>query len=288
MLAENQNPKILSQVIQTSNFPITFANSLVQKLQQPLNESDYIEFNKLCAEFGVNVDNPCQADFVNLTCVKRSKDDCAKCTGVNRSGCKKTEIALVEGRIKTFQVPCNRLIANRIIKKSGVPDIFVKCRAFDWKINESNKSATILATNAISDNKGAYLYGDVGTGKTMLSSIIVNERAYANKQSLFYTVTDMLEDLRDFDNPVKRMEKLNKLKTVPCLVIDDLGAEYCTGWVSSTIFTILDNRYKKNLQTVINSNFGINELAEHIGGYHGERIVRRIQSLCDVAKVGRT
>lgn len=175
---------------------------------------------------------------------------------------------------------CPIRAAKRIIKSAQVPVKFCNCRIEDFQDHSSNGVISRHIESVIYNNVGIYIHGAPGTGKTMLSSIIINERAYDNRRSHFYTVTDLIADLQDFDNPLRRDEKLSKVQSTPCLVIDDLGAEHVTNWVSTTLFSILDTRYKDNLQTIINSNFPIDELCERYPGYHGERISRRIKAMC--------
>lgn len=258
--------------------------SLVDKMYAPIDESDVAEFNTLSLKFGCSVPSPCRADLINLRAANFSVDNCKNCKS-GKFACHKVEVYIDGTRIKARNVSCNNSSAACSIDISSIPQKFSRIRAKNWRKTAGNKAATNAAADSVTYGKGLYLYGDVGTGKTMLCSIIVIERAYQNKKSLFYTVTDMLEDLRDFDNPLARAEKLRKVKTCPCLVIDDLGAEYSTDWVASTLFSILDARYKANLQTIINSNFSLDNLKSRFKGYHGERLVRRICELCDIVQI---
>lgn len=260
--------------------------SLVEKMYLPLNNGeDVSEFNSLSLLFGVSVDTPCYADLINLRAAKFSQNDCAVCNKCSKVSCYRSDVYVADNRIKIHRIPCNKQRANAAVNVSSIPKKFAGIRAKNWQLKPDNKLATVAATESINNNAGLYLYGNVGTGKTMLCSIIAIERAFLGKSSFFYTVTDMLEDLRDFDNPVKRSEKLNRIKKCPCLIIDDLGAEYATEWVSSTLFSVLDARYKDNLQTIINSNFPLDSLKSRIKGYHGERIIRRISELCAVVPI---
>ncbi len=262
------------------------STSLLTFLREPLKDDDIAEFNDLCAKCGVAVEfAPIYADLINLRAVRRSQIDCEGCTRTSNRACYKYIAEVYENRVKCRRQVCNDVVATQIINRSGIPDIFKKCRTRDWKVNPSNNATTIAAIAAIRDNKGLFVSGRAGTGKTLLSSIIVNERAYMGKASWFFTVTSLLEDLRDFSDKLSRDTKFQKVCSCKCLVIDDLGAEYVSDWVSSTLFMILDERYKRNLQTIINSNFDLNVLAARYSDYHGERIVRRIQALCTIANI---
>ena len=84
--------------------------------------------------------------------------------------------------------------AKELIKSSGVPKIFSNFYANDFTITQKNKIA-VNCLQAINSNKGFYIYGECGTGKTMLASIILNEKAKLSKPSLFISAVDIYSEL---------------------------------------------------------------------------------------------
>lgn len=254
-------------------------------LNKPLENADIDDLQRLCKRFDVKVPAlPVKADLVNMRAVDASALECESCHNINRENCAKVFPVVENGRIKVRKQICNLKRVQTLIYKSHIPEKFYNIRDTDFTVTPDNMSVAKKALelcNMATPRKGLFIYGNVGVGKTMLSSIIAIERAYLGKPSLFYTVTDMLTDLRDFDDSVGRQIKLSQIKNTPCLIIDDLGAEYVTDWVSSTLFDILDARYKSNLCTVINSNIAIGNIQARYGELHGSRIVRRIQELCE-------
>lgn len=262
-----------------------FSGGLLSFLYQSITKSDELEeFETLSKKYDVNVIAPIQADLINLRCMAMKAEECKRCIEKSND-CYRLDVQVVDGRVKIVRSLCIDTYASKLIRLADVPLKFRNTRLADWTTTDSNISATECAMDSIKSGTGLFISGSAGCGKTMLSSIIINERAYLNKRSHFYTVTDLLEDLRDFDNPVRRAEKLKSVQTTPCLVIDDLGAEFQTEWVASTLFSILDARYKNELMTIINSNFDLNVLAARIKGYHAERIIRRICELCVVTMI---
>ena len=256
-------------------------------LAKPAPEVHIADLKALCEHF--NIKCPAQftnADMANLNACAASQVDCESChNSTSRVKCFKYFPYLDGERIKCRKEICNKKYAYKLIDESGIPKKFADVRGRDYKVSTSNARALNAAYQAVKNDEGVFIYGKVGTGKTMLSSIIITERAMLGKSSCFYTVTDMLDELRDFDNPVARAGKLRKVKCCPCLVIDDLGAEYVSDWVSSTLFEILDARYKANLCTVINSNLAIGDIAKRYTGIHGDRIARRIKELCTLTDI---
>lgn len=260
--------------------------SLIKKAAEKLTESQEVEIKKFCDEYNLDLKDPVYLDYMKFETYIKQLDKCRNCTAVE-VGCsaKKIYVDSVTQHLKTFDIGCTKLKAEKIIHHSGVPDKFKSSRSKDFKYSPENLPALTAAMRTVRNRDSLYIYGDAGCGKTMLSSIIINERAFLGAHSRFYTVTDLLESLRDYVDSFSREEKLIKIKTAPCLVIDDIGAEHITDWVSSSLFNIIDYRYKGELQTIFNSNFDLESLCKRYTGYHGERIYRRIRAMCQVVKL---
>lgn len=218
--------------------------------------------------------------------------DCDKCGG-NREDCEKLTAHVDANGIVYFEKePCAKRIAlenkrkvAKFLKASGVPYIFQGLRAGDF--HGGNDQVLDAAEAAIFDGKSVYIYGDAGSGKTKLASIIANERAYQMKPSLFVSIAETLETLREFNNPTSRIndgktreEKLRKYASAKCLIADDIGAEKPTEWVIETLFKIFNRRYNDGLQNIATSNLSPADLEDHIGSrvarriLHGAEIVR--------------
>lgn len=173
-----------------------------------------------------------------------------------------------------------------LIKSAKIPKIFSDVRAKDFKMSAKNEHSAQIAIKAITENNGLFIYGDCGTGKTMLSSVIANERAELFKPSLFIGAVDIFQELNPYSSDSKTAANRKMLvKNSPCLIIDDLGAEKPSDWTKQTLFEIIDFRYRENLQTIITSNFSIDELKTRLSEYEGSRIIRRIKSICKLIRL---
>ena len=112
--------------------------------------------------------------------------------------------------------------------------------------------------------KGLYLYGSFGSGKTYLVTALFNELAKKNVTSAIVYYPEFLQKLRssfqtDFD------EKLNYIKNVPLLLLDDIGAENVTSWSRDEILAILlRHRMENDLPTFFTSNCSLDQLEEHL------------------------
>ncbi len=212
-----------------------------------------------------------------------AEQDCENCNG-NRQLCKKLSASITDGKLIITETKCDkaeaytiRKRATKLITAAGVPKIFANFRAADYR--STNEPALDAAEAAIFDDKSAYIFGAVGTGKTLLAAIVANERAYLGKPSLFISVAETLETLREFNNQTQRFtdsrtreDKLRLYAASPCLIVDDLGAEKPTEWAIETLFKIFNRRYNDGLPSVTTSNLAPAELERHLGA----RIARRI------------
>ena len=107
------------------------------------------------------------------------------------------------------------------------------------------------------DELGYFLYGDFGVGKSYLSACVSNKYAHQGKRVAFIHVPSFLNHLKQqFSNPYGVESDLHKLRTVDCLVLDDLGAEPVTSWARDEILlSILNERLENQRKTLITSNY---------------------------------
>lgn len=126
-----------------------------------------------------------------------------------------------------------------------------------------------------------FLVGDVGTGKTHLAFGILHALLEKKVSGMAANVPALMDDLRPSSH-ADGEEQMAALKTVPLLVLDDLGAQRTTEWVTERLYVLLNARYDNYLPTVITSNDYLEDLAK----MHGwRRIVDRIVEMCDLIRV---
>ena len=105
--------------------------------------------------------------------------------------------------------------------------------------------------------------GPPGTGKTHLSVAIAGELIHKGEAVFFAFVPDLLDHLRTSfspNSPVTYDELFEQIKTVPVLILDDLGAESSTSWAEEKLYQIVVYRYEKTLPTIITTTYGVEEL----------------------------
>lgn len=133
------------------------------------------------------------------------------------------------------------------------------------------------------DGESLFLVGPVGTGKSHLARAILAEMIRLHKISgLAATVPNLMDDLRPGANDNRRSEQMELLKTVPLLVLDDLGAQKTTEWVTERLFVIINARYDDLLPTIITSNIYLEELRQLPGW---DRLVDRIVEMARAVRM---
>lgn len=140
--------------------------------------------------------------------------------------------------------------------------------------------------------KGLYLYGNFGCGKSYLIAALFNELGKKNIKSAIIFWPEFLRDLKasfgiDFNS------KFEYIKKVPILLIDDIGAENMTNWGRDEILCpILQYRMDEKLLTFFTSNLDLKNLEQHLSVSNSgveiikaRRIIERIKQLTDTKEM---
>ena len=141
-------------------------------------------------------------------------------------------------------------------------------------------------------DKGLYLHGNFGCGKTYLIAASFNELAKKGYKTSIIFWPEFVRDM--FSNSFK--ESLDYVKNVDLLLIDDLGAENLTSYNRDEILCpILQYRMDNKLTTFITSNLDMKELHNHLSTsksgveeIKAGRIISRIEMLtCDMEMISK-
>ncbi len=171
---------------------------------------------------------------------------------------------------------------------------------FRWKTWGDFKPESDLAQKAYSAaydivmnfpdvKKGLYLWGNPGTGKTLLSVIIltelikhhaVNGRFIKISRDFFNTLKSTFVEGSVSYGQSNRIEK--ELATVDVLIIDDFGVQRDSPWEQETLYNLIDARYENEKFTIITSN---NNPEQSLKELSGGRILSRLREMCKVLEL---
>ena len=138
------------------------------------------------------------------------------------------------------------------------------------------------------EQKGIYLNGNFGCGKTYLLSAMLNELAKKGHKVAMIYYPEFLRALKEsFNGSDEYKIKFNYIKKVDILLLDDIGAETLTEWSRDEVLgTILQYRMEEKLPTLFTSNLTMKELENHLSTTNKEidkvkarRIIERIKQL---------
>ena len=135
---------------------------------------------------------------------------------------------------------------------------------------------SVAVANAIVDGEptNLFLTGGTGTGKTHLAVALTHYVADRGIAVKFGNITDLLHGIKQsFQGD---SDEIDNIKNAPVLVIDDLGKETDTAWVTETIYTIINYRYENMLPTVVTTNLSMKELQKRLG----EATISRLKEMC--------
>ncbi len=126
------------------------------------------------------------------------------------------------------------------------------------------RTAYDIARNYAANPQGwLFLLGGYGCGKTHLAAAIANEMWQHGEDALFIVVPDLLDHLRATfrpDSTVSYDERFELVRTVPLLILDDLGAQSNTPWANEKLYQIINYRYNASLPMVVTTNLSLEEI----------------------------
>lgn len=217
-------------------------------------------------------------------------------------------LVLENGMISVHYKPCEKEILadyNRkiqsLVQAFHIPKEIRNASFIQLEKGEDGRNPAILKAAAFCGNysedqftKGLYLHGSFGVGKTYLLGAIANEMAKKGVPSCIVHWADFLRELKGSFEDNTTNKKVEALKTVPVLMLDDIGSESVTGWVRDDVLgSILQYRMHENLSTFFTSNFNLNELENHfahsqngsVESVKAKRIMERIKYLSEAVNV---
>ncbi len=153
-------------------------------------------------------------------------------------------------------------------------------RTFEtFKVDDNNRKAHAAALEYVNrfdqmipradapepGKNGLFICGEPGTGKTHLAAAIANRLIRQGKPVVCATMIDLLGRIKQsFKYEGEEARVLHLYKTVPLLVIDDIGKEPPTEWAVSTIYSIINARYEAYLPIIVTTNYNSDMLIKRM------------------------
>lgn len=135
------------------------------------------------------------------------------------------------------------------------------------------------------DYHNLFFYGTVGTGKSFLSCCVAKEIMDKSNLVIYFSAAQLFDTLSKstFDKDSKEAVSGISEDIYDCdlLIIDDLGTEFTNSFVSSQLFSCLNNRHLRKKSTIITTNLSLGELRDR----YSDRIFSRITSNYDLCKL---
>ena len=143
--------------------------------------------------------------------------------------------------------------------------------------------------------KGLYLYGDFGVGKSFMVAALAHD--LSEKRGVSSTLLHYPSFVIDAKNAISDgnvKTLVDELKLSEVLILDDIGAEQSTAWVRDEILqVILQYRMQENLPTFFTSNFDFEDLEKHFAKvkqgpdetWEARRVMERIRYLAEETRL---
>lgn len=133
--------------------------------------------------------------------------------------------------------------------------------------------------------RNLYLYGTVGTGKTMLSVCAARALIEKGKSVLYFSAASLFDRLADCTFGSGTRDALRDftgdLYNCDLLIIDDLGTEFTNAFVASQLFSCISERELNRHPTIISTNLSLKEMQAR----YSDRVFSRITSTYEICKL---
>lgn len=184
-------------------------------------------------------------------------------------------------------------IENRI-QLVSFPKAYKSITFDDFELDDDNRRDVFerilnFIVNYPSDGqKGLYLYGDMGVGKSFLMAGLAHE--LSENKGVVTTMLHYPSFTIDIKNAIKTdsvKDKIDAVKQSEILILDDIGAEQASAWVRDEVLqVILQYRMQEYLPTFFTSNYNFSDLEKKLASsrqgdesWQSKRVMERIRFL---------
>ena len=164
----------------------------------------------------------------------------------------------------------NKFKTARLLKKSNINKRFINKNFSNYKTFDNitikakqiaiDYAENIYAHLAFGTNLVIEGLGKVGTGKTHLACSIAHSAIEQGVPTKFINVVSMISELKE---SINIPQFIKSYADIDLLIIDDLGKEKNSEFVSRTVYQIINIRYEKEIPTIITTEGAMSTMTSH-------------------------
>jgi DNA replication protein DnaC len=149
----------------------------------------------------------------------------------------------------------------------------------NFEVTDRNREAYEWAKKLIDGELVWLIMADVtGTGKTHLALAVCQEWLKQKKPAKYTYVPRLLDELKAGMNDHTLEYRFKLYCTVPLLIMDDLGLERSSEWVTDRLTTLINERLMNELPLIVTTNKSLGQLPGDDEGRISSRLTR--ESFC--------
>ena len=231
---------------------------------------------------------------------KQNNDTCRSCMGkkpcLMDTQLMQTKLEYKNGRLNQMLVNCPHVdrINEELLQLMFFPKEYTDGDLYSDRISRKEVYSKVSKfTKDPLKNKGLYIHGAFGTGKTFILLKTAQQLTKQGLSVIFAYYPDLVRHIKSSisNNGVETI--VNELKDVDVLMLDDIGGENNTSFIRDEVLgPVLQYRMLGNKPTCMTSNASIEMLRNHfmetkdeVDRLKADRIIERIVYMTEVIEL---
>lgn len=197
-------------------------------------------------------------------------DDCEKCGDKLRNGsCRQCDTNAED----------KKKIAESLARVWGGHRASEQYNLENLKHTEANADAITAAKEYTPETQNLFIFGPTGTGKSHIAVAAMRAKyPPLSSPRIVWKPTQVARFVRACQNADNEEAFIRQLATQKSLIIDDLGVEKPTEFITGLMYEIIEGRdMNRPGGLIVTSNLSLDDLANHLGD---DRITSRLAGMC--------